>query len=80
MTELTTKPIEIQCVLIDTSDTPHLYLESDLGEGKASYWTDYLSKAFVFNSLSEALPVFSKVTRNGNVEIKELVECADQLS
>lgn len=72
--QLVAKTINVECVLFDSSCTPPLFLEKDLGQGYANYWTDDINDAMVFNSLPEALPVFKRLSYKGNVEIKELVK------
>ncbi|MCG6230218.1 hypothetical protein [Vibrio furnissii] len=40
-----------------------VYFESDVGEGKAKYWTDNLENAFVFTDMDSAISMLKQVDR-----------------
>jgi len=50
-------PVKQRCVIVDLMEDggSHIYLEGSAGEGKAKYWTDHLTDAFIFDSVDDAL-------------------------
>ena len=57
-----------------TSGVTVLYLETDLGVGKASHWTDVIDEATIFTTVDEAVTVLCRVTREYSpVTVRELL-------
>lgn len=41
-----------------------IYFEENLGDGKAKYWTDDISKAFVFTKIDDAVAMVIETNRS----------------
>ena len=48
------------------------YFESDLGEGKAKYWTLNIEEAHRFNSIDEATEQLCKLNRPHLIKIRKV--------
>ncbi len=56
-------------------DNPQtVYFEENLGDGKAKYWTDDISKAFVFTKLDDAVAMVIETNRSHSpVSIRSII-------
>ena len=50
------------------------YFESDLGEGKAKYWTLDINEAHVFRTLDAATEQLCKLSRPHLIKIRKLIQ------
>ena len=53
-------------------DVKRNYFESDLGEGKAKYWTLNIEEAHRFNSIDEATEQLCKLSRPHLIKIRKV--------
>ncbi|AXM04811.1 hypothetical protein DKG79_25135 (plasmid) [Escherichia fergusonii] len=53
-------------------DVKRNYFESDLGEGKAKYWTLNIEEAHRFNSIDEATEQLCKLNRPHLIKIRKV--------